>query len=150
MASGAFLAGTIIQGLLFLNYPSSYVFERWHGTLLFYAIASLGFFFQHLSCPPLTKDRAILFGHSQSGLFWNLDSFDLPLLHMVLLPMFFENFKNGGGRSTTELSFLVGFSTSLYMPLSVNEPPFPPIPFPLHSPPPPPPPSLFLSCLIII
>ncbi|CAJ0555292.1 Ff.00g053570.m01.CDS01 [Fusarium sp. VM40] len=36
--SSPFLAGTQIQGLLVLNYPESYVFQRWHGTLLFWAV----------------------------------------------------------------------------------------------------------------
>ncbi|KAF5534410.1 HNM1-choline permease [Fusarium mexicanum] len=36
--SAPFLAGTQIQGLLVLNYPDSYVFQRWHGTLLFWAV----------------------------------------------------------------------------------------------------------------
>lgn len=36
-ASAPFLAGTMIQGLLVLNYDS-YIFERWHGTLLYWAI----------------------------------------------------------------------------------------------------------------
>lgn len=35
--SVTFLNGTIIQGLIVLNYPD-YVFERWHGTLLMFAI----------------------------------------------------------------------------------------------------------------
>ncbi|KAF4433762.1 HNM1-Choline permease [Fusarium acutatum] len=36
--SAPFLAGTQIQGLLVLNYPDSYVFQRYHGTLLFWAV----------------------------------------------------------------------------------------------------------------
>lgn len=32
-ASIAFQAGTIIQGLLVLNYPDTYVYERWHGMI---------------------------------------------------------------------------------------------------------------------
>ncbi|KAL0766945.1 hypothetical protein CaCOL14_010516 [Colletotrichum acutatum] len=36
--SAPFLAGTQIQGLLILNYPDSYTSERWHGTLLYWAI----------------------------------------------------------------------------------------------------------------
>ncbi|KAF4441110.1 hypothetical protein F53441_12139 [Fusarium austroafricanum] len=36
--SAPFLAGTQIQGLLVLNYPDSYDFQRWHGTMLFWAI----------------------------------------------------------------------------------------------------------------
>ncbi|KAL8801575.1 MAG: hypothetical protein Q9182_004361 [Xanthomendoza sp. 2 TL-2023] len=37
LAGSAFLGGTMIQGLLVLN-NDNYVPERWHGTLLFYAI----------------------------------------------------------------------------------------------------------------
>ncbi|KAF2729568.1 GABA permease [Polyplosphaeria fusca] len=37
---GAFLSGTIVQGLLVLNYPS-YSYERWHGTLIAMAITFL-------------------------------------------------------------------------------------------------------------
>ncbi|KAM0228739.1 hypothetical protein ACHAPO_010489 [Fusarium lateritium] len=38
LAGGApFLAGTQIQGLIVLSYPD-YVFERWHRTMLFWAI----------------------------------------------------------------------------------------------------------------
>jgi hypothetical protein len=33
LASVCFLVGTIIQGLIVLNLPT-YVYERWHGTLL--------------------------------------------------------------------------------------------------------------------
>jgi hypothetical protein len=36
--SAPFLAGTMIQGLLVLNYPETYVYERWHGTLLYWAV----------------------------------------------------------------------------------------------------------------
>ncbi|KAE8164610.1 amino acid/polyamine transporter I [Aspergillus tamarii] len=36
-ASAPFLSGTMIQGLLVLNYDD-YVFQRWHGTLIFWAI----------------------------------------------------------------------------------------------------------------
>lgn len=44
-ASGAFLAGTQIQGLIVLNYPDTYVYERWHGTLLTMAVAAFSIFF---------------------------------------------------------------------------------------------------------
>ncbi|KAK1624818.1 amino acid/polyamine transporter I [Colletotrichum phormii] len=36
--SAPFLAGTQIQGLLIFNYPDSYTSERWHGTMLYWAI----------------------------------------------------------------------------------------------------------------
>ena len=37
LASVCFLVGTIIQGLIVLNDPT-YVYERWHGTLLAIAV----------------------------------------------------------------------------------------------------------------
>lgn len=43
LASSAFFGGTIIQGLLVLNYER-YFFQMWHGTLLFYAIFALSLF----------------------------------------------------------------------------------------------------------
>ncbi|KJK61004.1 amino acid permease GABA permease [Aspergillus parasiticus SU-1] len=36
-ASAPFLSGTMIQGLLVLNYDN-YAFQRWHGTLIYWAI----------------------------------------------------------------------------------------------------------------
>lgn len=41
-ASPAFLAATIIQALLVLNYPETYVFQRWHGSLIYWVITLLG------------------------------------------------------------------------------------------------------------
>ena len=32
----------MIQALLILNYPSTYVYHRWHGTLIYWAIILLG------------------------------------------------------------------------------------------------------------
>ncbi|EXJ63122.1 hypothetical protein A1O7_03567 [Cladophialophora yegresii CBS 114405] len=39
-ASAPFLAGTMIQGLIVLNDPS-YIYQRWHGTLLYWAVLVL-------------------------------------------------------------------------------------------------------------
>lgn len=43
-ATPAFLGATLLQGLFVLNNPDGYVFERWHGTLLFFAILLLSVF----------------------------------------------------------------------------------------------------------
>jgi choline transport protein len=43
-ASAAFLAGTMIQGLMVLSY-SDYVYKRWHGTLIYWAILILATLF---------------------------------------------------------------------------------------------------------
>ena len=37
LTAGVWFSGTMVQGLLVLNYPS-YIFERWHGTLLLFAV----------------------------------------------------------------------------------------------------------------
>lgn len=47
IASGAFLAGTIIQGLLVLNYPH-YVPHAWQGTLLIWACIFVAIFINTL------------------------------------------------------------------------------------------------------
>jgi choline transport protein len=43
-ATPAFLGATLLQGLFVLNDPTGYVYERWHGTLLFFAILLLSVF----------------------------------------------------------------------------------------------------------
>lgn len=43
VAACAFVAGTLIQGLLILSYPD-YEYQRWHGTLLFYAVLGFALF----------------------------------------------------------------------------------------------------------
>lgn len=124
MASGAFLAGTIIQGLLVLNYPSSYQFQRWHGTLLFYAIASLGFFFNTYLVRLLPRIESSFLVIHILGFFGIL----IPLTYLAphgSVTDVFRNFNNGGGWSTTGLSFFVGLTTSLYAFIGKATPPPP-------------------------
>lgn len=40
-AQVAFLEGTIIQGLIVQNYPTTYIPQLWHGTLLSWAVLAL-------------------------------------------------------------------------------------------------------------
>lgn len=55
LTAGVWFAGTMVQGLLVLNYPG-YIYERWHGTLLLFAAllccvivnTLLGRFFPHI------------------------------------------------------------------------------------------------------
>ena len=125
MASGAFLAGTIIQGLLVLNYPSNYVFQRWHGTLLFYAIASLGFFFNTYLVRLLPRIESSFLVIHILGFFGIL----IPLTYLAphgSVTDVFQNFNNGGGWSTTALSFFVGLTTSLYAFIGKTPPLAPP------------------------
>lgn len=55
-AIGAFVAGTMIQGLIILNYPNYYP-ERWHGSLVAMAISICVALFNVFLAPylPLTE-----------------------------------------------------------------------------------------------
>lgn len=41
----AYVSGTMIQGLMVLNHPDSYVPQNWHGTLLTMAVAAFSVLF---------------------------------------------------------------------------------------------------------
>lgn len=65
LASVCFLVGTIIQGLLVLNDPT-YVYERWHGTLLAIAIVCFSIIFN-----TVLASRLPLIGKlRKSGVIW--------------------------------------------------------------------------------
>jgi hypothetical protein len=112
MASGAFLGGTTIQGLLVLNYQH-YVFQRWHGTLLFYAIVALSLFINTFLARLLPKiDSALLVIHVL-GFFCIL----IPLVHLAphgTARDVFATFGNAGGWNSDATSFFVGLSTSMF------------------------------------
>jgi hypothetical protein len=55
----AFLAGTIIQGLIVLN-DSTYVYARWHGTLLVIAITAFSIFFNTFLANKLPMVEALI------------------------------------------------------------------------------------------
>lgn len=112
MASGAFLAGTIIQGLLVLNYPS-YTLHRWHGTLLFYAIAAFSLLVNTYLVRLLPRIESSFLVIHILGFFGIL----IPLVYLAphgSVKDVFAAFNNGGGWSSTGLSFFVGLTTSLY------------------------------------
>ena len=75
VASTAFQAGTQIQGLLVLNY-SSYVFERWHGTLLVIAVVTFAVFFNIFFARQLPIMEVLLLVFHVCGFFCVL----IPLL----------------------------------------------------------------------
>ena len=107
----AFLAGTIIQGLIILNDPS-YVFERWHGTMLVIAITSFAIVFNTFLAKKLPMVEGLILIIHIVGLF----AIVIPL--WVLAPRntakaVFTEFSNGGGWSSTGTSVMVGLSTSI-------------------------------------
>lgn len=66
LLSVGFVVGTVIQGLIVLNNPS-YVFERWHGTLLVWAITGFCVIFNTLLAKRLPAiEGVVLVIHSES------------------------------------------------------------------------------------
>lgn len=112
ISSAAFFSGTMIQGLLVLNYPD-YVFERWHGTLLFYIVVIFSLFVN-------TYLARLLPGIESAVLVLHIIGFFCILIPLVYLAphssasYVFTTFANDGGWSSTTLSFFIGLSTGMY------------------------------------
>lgn len=112
VASGAFLGGTMIQGLLILNH-SAYTFERWHGTLLFYAIIAISLFVNTYLGRLLPKIEVTVLIIHIAGFFAIL----IPMVYLgphASTKDVFKQFLNLGGWSTAGLSFFIGLSTSMF------------------------------------
>ena len=112
LASLAFLAGTMIQGLLVLNYPD-YVFEQWHGTLLVIAITAFCIIFNTFLAKRLPMVEGMVLIIHILGFFAVL----IPL--WVLAPRgdpadVFTTFLNLGGWPTDGLAFMVGLLSPVY------------------------------------
>lgn len=105
IAPTAFLAGTIIQGLLVLNCPS-YSYQRWHGTLLMIAISLFSLLFNVLLGRRLALAETItLFLH-----IFGFIAILATLWALVARPnvynspsMVFTQFADGGGWGSTGL-----------------------------------------------
>lgn len=105
-ANTAFLAGTQIQGLAVLNYPD-YTPERWHGTLLTFAVASFSVFFNTFLVKKLPLVEGLVLIVHVFGFFGVL------ITLWVLGPKgnaseVFTTFNNYGGWSSDGLSAVVG------------------------------------------
>lgn len=112
LASIAFIAGTLIQGLIVLNNPS-YIYERWHGTLLVIALAAFAVLFNSFLAKHLPAVESMVLILHLLGFFAVL----IPL--WILAPrnsatMVFTEFQNLGGWSSQGLSFMVGLLSSIY------------------------------------
>lgn len=111
-ASIAFIAGTLIQGLIVLN-DETYHFERWHGTLLVIAITAFSILFNTFLAKRLPLVEGLVLILHILGFFGVL----IPL--WVLAPrnsteVVFKDFVNVGGWSSTGLSVMVGMLTTVY------------------------------------
>jgi amino acid transporter len=107
----AFLAGTIIQGLIVLNDPT-YNFQRWHGTMLVIAITLFSILFNTFLAKKLPLVEALILILHIVGLFIIV----IPL--WVLAPRntasaVFTEFNNGGGWVSDGAATMVGLSTTI-------------------------------------
>lgn len=112
LASLAFLVGTMIQGLLVLD-NDTYVFERWHGTLLVIAITAFCIIFNTFLAKKLPMVEGLVLIIHLLGFFAVL----IPL--WVLAPrnspkVVFTEFSNLGEWDSKGLSFMVGLLAPIY------------------------------------
>lgn len=118
VASVAYVAGTTIQGLLVLNYPS-YAFQRWHGVLLFYAVVAVALFVNTYLARQLPRIEALI-------LFIHIFGFFAVLIPWVYLAPssppseVFASFSFTGGWPSDGLSFFIGISPSMYSFIGVD------------------------------
>ncbi|KAL2424571.1 Choline transport protein [Exophiala dermatitidis] len=111
LASAAYLGGTIIQGLLVLNYPT-YNFQRWHGTLLLYAVVLLAMLFNTYLAKQLPKvEGAVLIVHIV-GFFGVLITLVYLAPHGTAHDVFALYLNNGGYDKGA--SFFVGLITTVF------------------------------------
>jgi len=98
--------GTIIQGLVVLNYPG-YGFERWHGTLILYAVVIFAGLFNALLV------RLLPFAEGSVLVIHILGWFAVLISIIVMGPHYTNDevwgtFSNLGGYGESGLSFFVG------------------------------------------
>ncbi|KAL6704918.1 hypothetical protein ACN47E_007463 [Coniothyrium glycines] len=113
LGSGAFLTGGLIQGLLMLCQPDTYVPQNWHVTLLYWAVIAFCVFINVAAGWLLPKFEGALLVLHILGFFAIL----IPLI--VLGPQgdakeIFTTFVNMGGWQTQGLSFCIGIMGSVF------------------------------------
>ena len=111
-ASGSFLTGTIIQGLIYVNNPS-YSGTAWQGTLLVFAMVLFIYVCNIWGAKGLPMIQNLL-------LLVHIFGFLVVIIVLwVLAPhrtskAVFSEFYNGGGWSTMGLSLMVGQISAIY------------------------------------
>ena len=121
-ASGSFLTGTIIQGLLTVNKPD-YIPTRWQGTLFVFAMVVIIWVFNIYGAKALPLIQNLLLV---------LHIFTFLIIIIVLwvtsprqsASAVFTQFTNSGGWSSTGVSLLVGQISAVYSSLcKIGNPP---------------------------
>lgn len=114
-ASPAFLAATIIQALLVLNHPETYIYQRWHGSMMYWFITLLGVAINITFAKFLPKMEGFLF-------IWHIIGFFAVLIPLVYLgpqntaSFVFTSSADAGAWSSmsTGVAFCVGLVTSTF------------------------------------
>lgn len=114
-AAGAFFAATMIQGIMVQNNPD-YAYERWHGTLLMWAVMLVVFLVNSIG----TKLLSLVEGFV---LILHLSAFLAVLVPLLYFSPkgnasdVFATFVNSAGWSSGGLAWFIGFSSSANLPL---------------------------------
>ena len=111
LASGSYLGGTVIQGLLILNYPT-YNPQRWQGTLLLYAVLFFALFFNTYLGRHLPKVEALVLIIHIVGFFAILITLTYFAPHGNAHDVFALFLSNGGYDNGT--AFFVGLITTTF------------------------------------
>jgi choline transport protein len=111
LLGSTFIVGTVIQGLIILNSPT-YVPERWHGTLIVWAIVMFCVVFNTFLAKRLPAVEGIVLIIHMMGLF----AVAVPL--WILSPRSRASdalltFTNGGGWPSMGLSAMIGLLTPM-------------------------------------
>lgn len=114
VASGGFVTGTMIQGLILLTHPGyGTAMQNWHGTLLFWGVVLLGFSINSAIGPLLARFEGLV-------LVLHLIGFFAIMLPLALLSehgdsaAVFNNFYNHGDWQTQGLSFCIGILGNVF------------------------------------
>ena len=115
-ASGSFLTGTIIQGLIGLNNPD-YEAQAWQGTLLVFAMVLVLYLFNVFAYKQMPMMQNFLL------VIHTLGFFVVIIVLWVMAPKqsataVFTAFNNEGGWSSTGLALMVGQISAIYGSLS--------------------------------
>ncbi|KIW90075.1 uncharacterized protein Z519_09506 [Cladophialophora bantiana CBS 173.52] len=113
-ASAPFLAGTMIQGLIVLNNPT-YIYKRWHGTLLYWAVLLLALVFNVLGI-------RILPHVENASMVLHVVLFFILLIAIIALSptknsasFVFTDFENQTGWTSNGVAWCIGMLSSSYV-----------------------------------
>ncbi|KAK7705877.1 hypothetical protein SLS64_007828 [Diaporthe eres] len=111
-AGSSFVTGTMVQGLIALNHPDTYVPEGWHGTLLTIAIAAFSVFFntffaRHL--PIIESGLLAIHFLAFIGILVTLWTMSPSISDATV----FTQFNDGGGWNSFGVSTLAGITSGI-------------------------------------